>query len=236
MVSSNIVGYNKIDLGKGFNLVGSQFVNVGATDKTINDLVAANELMPMTAEFAFQTKLQVWDGQKYLTYGWCDATSATAMEMQAWADKWLEEDFSGVATTPAPAGTGFWIESSDVASMTIAGEVPEDDTTEIEVSGGFTLLAYPYPETVSIQKIQSDDLAGMTPDFAFQSKLQVWDGSKYITYGWCDADDGTAMGMASWNSTWLHEDYSETTAADDIAIGAGFWIDTPSSATIRFTK
>ena len=235
VVSSNIVGYNKVTLTGGYELLGSQFLNIGQEVQTMSELMPTTPLAGMTTSFAFQTTLRIWDGTGYDTYGWSDADDGTAMSMPDWNGVWLKEDFSSVADFDMAPGSGFWIYSPGEATVTFAGEVPQEATTDIDVPSGFSIVSNPFPEVLNIQTIQSSNLTGMTSSFAFQTTLRIWDGTGYDTYGWCDADDGTAMGMPSWNSTWLKEDFSDATDVT-IGIGKAFWINTPAAATITFTK
>ena len=234
--SSNIVGYQKVNLNEGLNLVGSQFVNVGdeaALD--INKVLETTDLPGLDESLAFQSSLKVWTGSMYTEYGWCDADDGTNNGMPEWDSKWLMSDLSGVAVAEIDAGEGFWIQTSAPATATFSGQVLTADTSSVTVEAGLNLICNPYPQAISIQGVQSDDLLGLDDNFAFQSYLKAWTGNMYTEYGWCDADDGTNNGMPEWDSKWLMSDLSGT-AEVEIGAGEGFWIQTSAPATITFSK
>ena len=82
------MGYTKLSLSDGFNMIGSQFLNVGGTTKTINeffDTTTGNNTLPgLDENGAFQTTLRVWTGTGYAYYGWLDEDDGTANEVPEW--------------------------------------------------------------------------------------------------------------------------------------------------------
>ena len=110
-MSSNIVGYNKLTLNAGFNLIGSQFLNIGQTEQDINEFANNNTLPGLDEEFEFQTTLRVWNGVGYTTYGWYADGDGSNPEMD-WPEadaKWILNDQSDIADVTIPIGAGFWI-------------------------------------------------------------------------------------------------------------------------------
>ena len=243
VVSSNIVGYNKVTLQKGLNLVGSQFLNIGAGVQDIQDISAANTLPGISDAGVFQTTLRVWTGNGYTTYGWSDADDGDVeVDGETWPEsnsKWLNYGMSEIVERDMPTGEGFWIKTDEAATITFAGEVPEGDSQEVEVVSGLNLISNPFPAMLNIQKIQSDDLAGISDAGAFQSTIRVWTGNGYTTYGWSDADDGDVeVDGETWpesNSKWLNYGMSEIVDVN-IPIGAGFWLQTNGKATLTISK
>ena len=236
VVSSNIVGYNKMTLTSGFNLVGSQFVKVGGSVQDIQDFTASGNTMPgLDADSMFQTELLVWNGQGYDTYGWLDADDGTNNEVPEWNNSWLLYDMSALAELEMNPGQGYWIKSESAGDVTFAGEVPSEATITTEVVAGFNLLSNPFPEAIPIQNVTSADLPGLDADSMFQTELLVWNGQGYDTYGWLDADDGTNNEVPEWNNSWLLYDMSAQ-ADVTIGIGKGFWIKPSQAASVTFTK
>ena len=118
VVSSNIVGYNKIQLSSGYNLIGTQFVQIGQQAKDIQQLAESTTLPGLDDESAFQTTLRLWNGRGYDTFGWLDADDGTANEVPAWNSKWLLYDMSDLAATNIKVGEGFWIVTTAASSVT----------------------------------------------------------------------------------------------------------------------
>ena len=115
VVSSNIVGYQKLDLRNGFTIVGSQFVNVGADTKNIQELVAPDtDMVGLDASLNFQTELRVWSGTGYDIYGW---DSEGDPEVAGSDHKWVNGDLQVVDVT-IPMGQGFWIKSTTAGTVT----------------------------------------------------------------------------------------------------------------------
>ena len=234
-MSSNIVGYNKIQLSSGYNLIGTQFVQIGQQAKDIQQLAESTTLPGLDDESAFQTTLRLWNGRGYDTFGWLDADDGTANEVPAWNSKWLLYDMSDLATEEMPVGQGCWIVTSEDSEIVIAGEVPAEATKEVQLASGYNLLCNPFPEQISIQQVQSTDLPGLDEESAFQTTLRLWNGRGYDTFGWLDADDGTANEVPAWNSKCLLYDMSDL-AATNIKVGEGFWIVTTAASSVTFTK
>ena len=239
MVSSNIVGYNKVTLSAGFNLIGSQFLNIGQGTQDINEFANNNTLPGLDDEYEFQSTLRVWNGVGYTTYGWYADGDGSDPEMD-WPEadaKWIVNDQSDIAEVDMPAGQGYWIYTPTQATVTFSGEVPEGETKTIDVAKGFNLVANPFPEEIDIQTIQPD-LPGLDANFEFQTTLRVWNGVGYTTYGWYADGDGSnpEMDWPEADAKWILNDQSDI-ADVKIPIGAGFWIYTPTAAgSVTFTK
>ena len=83
--------------------------------------VKVNGLPGLNADFSdFSTKLLVWTGTSYDTYGYVTAEQAND-ENWLWpesANMWILGDMSDIADVTIPAGTGFWIQSTATGSVT----------------------------------------------------------------------------------------------------------------------
>ncbi len=248
VTSSNVVGYNKLTLQPGYNLIGSQFVLIGGETKDINEFLETdanlNTLPGLDGEGGFQTTLRTWGGTEtgYVTYGWLDADDGTANEVPEWNSKWILYSMEDIATVPTPVGEGYWIKSTGTPTITFVGQVPDGDTGSnntktLQVSAGYNLIANPFPCAINIQNIQSATLPGLSQEGAFQTMIRLWGGEEngYVTYGWLDADDGTENEVPDWNSKWIlysMEDLANVT----IGVGEGFWLYSETPATVTFSK
>ena len=115
VVSSNIVGYQKLDLRNGFTIVGNQFLNVGADTKDIQELVAPDtDMVGLDENLNFQTELRVWSGTGYDIYGW---DSEGDPQFPGSDHKWVNGDLEVVNVT-IPMGQGFWIKSTKAGTVT----------------------------------------------------------------------------------------------------------------------
>ena len=121
VVSSNIVGYNKVTLTSGYNLIGSQFVNIGQDTQDINELFPGSNTLPgLDANGDFQSTLLVWSGSGYATYGWMNATDGTDAGDDSYNSKWVLQDFSDIANVTIGIGKGFWIQTPAAATVTLS--------------------------------------------------------------------------------------------------------------------
>ena len=121
MVSSNIVGYQKLTLSAGYTIVGSQFLNVGGTTKDIQELVANGEnTLPGIDEqtYEFHANLRVWDGVGYDTYGWSDADDGDSIDWSESNSKWLDQKQENIVNVTIGIGKGFWIYTDRDATIT----------------------------------------------------------------------------------------------------------------------
>ena len=239
VVSSNVVGYNKIDLANTFSLVGLQFLDVGGDSKDIQNFTSDNNLPGLDGEGAFQTELRLWTGTGYKTLNWLGPNDGTALEAPELNSKWYDLDNDGLAVGEIGAGEAAWIKipSGETASVTFSGEVPDGATTNLDVRLGFTLLANPFPVAMNVQSVQlSNTIPGLDGDGAFQTELRRWTGTGYRTYGWLADGDGTALEAPELNCKWYDLD-GDQVANFEFRVGEGFWIVSPKAAgTVTFTK
>ena len=225
VVSSNIVGYNKVTLTSGYNMLGANWKLVGGQSPAMAQVMDASDLPAMDLDsLSFNAQLLCWDGAGYAFYGWSGEVGDEDLDNQ-----WLDDQYE-IADIPAANGTGFWIDTSESATVIFSGEVPAEDAVTVNVSAGYNLIANPFPETISIQKITSTDLPAMDLDsLAFNAQLLTWNGSGYSFYGWAGE-----VGDEALDNKWLDDQYEEATATLDI--GKGCWIQTSAPGTVTFTK
>lgn len=245
VVSSNIVGYQKVTLTEKLTLLGTQFVQVGGSTKDIQELLNSDNNLPgLDEEAEFQSKLLVWEDGGYTTYGWYSAKDGEEQEWPEAASKWVLNDQSDLAKVDFSVGTGFWLMTPGVGSpsVTISGEVPSSDSISISIpnakegSEALTLISNPYPKSINIQDIQlGETFPGLDAEAEFQTKLLIWEDGGYTTFGWYSAQDGEEQEWAEAASKWVLNDQSDL-ATTQIEIGQGFWIISTGKGTLTFTK
>lgn len=223
VVSSNIVGYNKISLQAGYNLLGNNWNLVGGQDGLVTEVLDATALPGFDGE-AFNSQLQLWTGEGYTIYGWAGNVGDATYDYQ-----WLNTTTLEPTAIEAPKGTAFWVKAGAATDVVFSGEVASEDTLTISVTSGYSLLANPFPETISIQNIQSANLPGFDGE-AFNAQLQLWTGEGYTIYGWAGN-----VGDAAYDNKWL-DTTTLNPATVNLDIGKGFWIKSTTAADIVFTK
>ncbi len=235
VVSSNIVGYQKVTLASQFTLIGSQFLNVGTGVKDLQEFVTDSTMPGLDADnnYAFQTEIRLWDGYNYDTYGWDpDGDPNTPNSDHKWVDDYLNV----IENVSMGVGTAAWIKvpASTEATLTVSGEVPEGTTTSVAIHSGFNLLSNPFPVATDIQSIQpSAEIPGLDAEnnYAFQTEIRVWDGYNYDTYGWDpDGDPNVPNSDHKWVDDYLN------VVNVTIPMGHGFWIKTTENGSVTFSK
>ena len=223
-------------------MLGSSFVQVGTGEALdINDAVKNNGLPGLNADFSdFDTKVLVWTGTSYDTYGFVTADQAND-ENWLWpesAEKWILGDMSDIAAVQVPAGDGFWVQTTGTGSVTLIGQVPAAATTDVTINPGLNLISCPYAKDINMQDVKVNGLPGLNADFSdFSTKLLVWTGTSYDTYGYVTAEqanDENWLWPESANM-WILGDMSDI-ADVTIPAGTGFWIQSTATGSVTFTK
>ena len=251
VVSSNIVGYTKVGLQSGLNLIGSQFVLVGGSVAGMNDFVVAEGQDGFDDEsFDAATTLKIWVGDGYIDYGWTGEFSKNnptlagelGIDDESYDNKWLNDDYE-VADENLQIGTGFWIKAGKEGTVLLSGEVPGDDPVTQNIVAGLNMVSYPWPMAVDLQKIQVSGQTGFDDEsFDATTTIKVWAGDGYYDYGWTGnflTESPTLAGELgvddeSYNNKWLNDDYEIET--EPLEIGKGFWIKASASGTVTFSK
>ncbi len=127
------MGYTKLNLAAGLNLVGIQFVDVGQSDAAVTSVAKLTGQATYNEDMDAQTLLKKWNGSGYDSYEWTGALSqdnpdfAAGMEEEggltgattgAYDNKWFYAYEPTSDTDTIPAGVGFWIKASDSGKIT----------------------------------------------------------------------------------------------------------------------
>ena len=127
VVSSNIVGYNKVTLNYEFSMLGANFTTVGAA----NGKTKISQIIPdanvtgidWAGDWDWGASLQIWNGSDYVggVYYWTGEVPVAAQE-EVKEELELDEDFvynniwvdsdMKPANVQIPIGTGFWIQDN----------------------------------------------------------------------------------------------------------------------------
>ena len=116
VVSSNVVGYNRVTLASGYSLLGSQFLLVGGQTADMSQLMSSVSLTGMDVDSGtFNSELMLWNGVGYDTYGWSGNVGDPDYD-----NKWLDEGTWAPASATLEVGQGCWIKSDAQATITFS--------------------------------------------------------------------------------------------------------------------
>ena len=230
------MGYEKISLNPGFNMVGVQFAKVGGDNLLVATVGSLDDKMAgFDEDEIFATEMRIWDGNGYDTYGWSGTSGTDVYDDSSYDNQWLDSITMEAIDTTAAAGSGFWIKAEKAGTMTISGEVPTEPSVTIQLKPGFNMVANPYPGEVTISEFGtlSENMAGFDEDEIFATEMRVWDGNGYDTYGWSGTSGTDVYDDASYDNLWLD---SITMEASDktIPFGTAVWIKTDTTGSITF--
>ena len=235
VVSSNIVGYNKVSLNNGLTMVGVQFNEVGGGDIPLTTIGVLNEgAEGFDEDGVYATTLRVWNGRGYATYGWAGTSPGEYMDDETLNNTWLDNN-QEVPDVDLSNEGAFWISTSDATTMTLSGEVSSAESIQVNLSSGLNMLANPYPAAVKVSDFgKLTNVAGFDEDGNYAATLRVWNGRGYVTYGWSGTSPEEFMDDATLNNMWLDNNQEKPTAT--IAIGQSVWVSLPDASTITFTS
>ena len=238
VVSSNIVGYEKVNLVTGFNMVGVQFVQVGT--QSALPLSSATQLDASMAGFnedgEYATYIKIYESGKYETYGWSGSSGTEYLEDETLDNKWLNSDYEEPEGETMDKGAAAWIIAEKGGTMTVSGEVPSTETVEASIASGFNMVANPYPGTVKVADfgVLDSSFAGFDEDGNFANSLKVYADGKYTTFGWSGSSGTEFLEDPTLDNKWLNSDYEETD--DTVDFGHGVWIIAEKAGKITFTS
>ncbi len=235
------MGYSKIQLVQGYNLVGAQFTQVGgdvlnlATVGTLDDSFTGFD-----EEGYYTVSLKKWDTarQSYTSYGWSGTSPEDfgVVEDDSLNNLWLNGDYEDDGSTMAP-NAGFWIQADGTGNFTVSGEVPTEDVT-INLVAGYNLVANPFPAPVKISAFGTlgSMYSGFDEEGYYTVTLKTWDTARqsYNTYGWTGTspEDFGVVEDDSLNNLWLNGDYEDDGKSVDT--GRAVWIYADKAGTITF--
>ena len=240
VVSSNIVGYQKITLAKGYTQIGIQFQEVGSDGvNTVNGLgfTGLNGYDWDSGEAG--DELTIWDASKqgYLnTYLWA---ADDPLDLGIGANVWFDEGELAAADVDLTVGDSVFVKSSaTAATAVISGEVPSSNNASIitkTLAAGYNQFANPFPVAISINDLTFTGLVGYDWDSGEAGdELTIWDASKqgYLnTYLWA-ADDPLDLGIGA--GVWFDE--GELATADvTIPVGGTVFVKAQNGGTVTFT-
>ncbi len=248
VVSSNIVGYQRVTLAKGFNMIGTAFQDVGKANTLGIQNVKASGLTGLDWTFATTDgdTMLVWDPvqqmyTKTLYYTGDSDPDEIMTTFGAQPGTWFDTENFKTAEDIVANGDAFWILSSvEESTITIAGEVPTT-AGAITISTGFNMIANPYPKAVKVNDLFTcTGLTGLDWTFATTEgdTLMIWNPATQMyettLYYAGDSDpDGIMDTFGAVPGTWFDTEHFQT-AQTEIPVGGSFWILSSGPGTLTF--
>ena len=206
VVSSNIVGYHKLDLtANDFFIGGSQFTTVGEADTIgVQDL--------MSSGLAEGDSIQFFQGSSYHTFTYYDVNFD-----EDWNEigaGFTDEETGTIGTKEVSLGEAFWIKTGANTTVVFNGEVKTNATVTVSCGGGFALTAVPCPASVSLQDVKFDGIAE-------GDSIQFREGNGYHTFTYYDVNFDE-----DWNEVgpgWTDEE-TGVLANLQLDLNKGFWL------------
>lgn len=190
VVSSNIVGYHKMELSSGLSILGTQFVEVGGDAISIQSMI--------TDGAAMGDEILFFDGTSYETFPFDDVTFNENWEEAG--PGWVDNETGTQAVRAVAPGEGFWYRNGSEKDITVAGEVPAATSVEVTCGGKLQLVSIPLPISVNLQNIKFEGIAAT-------DEVMFFNGTTYDTFpydevtfdenweeagpGWVDNETGT---------------------------------------------
>ncbi len=199
-------------------ILGTPFVDVGAQDAVLN----IQAIKPSDTENSGGVSmLRIWNGSSYdiYTYYPAEEYGVGENEIPGWGDNDQNE-----ADVDIDLGAGYWIQSAKSETITIAGQVSDENT--VPIRAGLTLVSNPLPMDIDIQGIVPSD----TENSGGVSMLRMWNGTSYNIYTYYPAEE---YGVGE-NEVpgWGDNDQNEVHVT--ISAGCGVWIQSAKAETLTF--
>ena len=234
VVSSNIVGYQKLTLQAGYNLIANGFRVVGSdTAPALQDMfsdAASNATGTLGQDTA--DNILVWTGTGYTTYWFYDATG-TDDEDPDYDKKWYDTiDESTPSSAGIDAADGAWYIGRNATTLTIAGEVSKS-AVSVDLQNGYNLIANPFPAALTLNDPSIDwSSMGVTGTLGQDTadNILVWTGTGYTTYWFYDAT-GTDDADPDYDKKWYDTIDESTPSSASIPAGVGVWFIHRGAAT-----
>ncbi len=221
VVSSNIVGYEKITITPGLNMIGNQFLAVGGDSfQNINEMFKDSSGFIAGAGDDNADSILTWNGSSYDNIYYYDDFD----------NNWYNVEEQDPSETVMGAGSGFWFKhlGSEAITTTLAGEVPTDATITVTLTPGLNFVANPYPMAICPNGAYfsvEGAVAGAGDDNA--DSILTWNGSSYDNIYYYDDFD----------NNWYNVEEQDPVSTAIFQPAMGFWYKhIGEGATLTFGK
>ena len=238
VVSSNVVGYQKLTIYPEWTMIANPFVVVGENEAPIfNEMFASAKTTVTSGDGPTSSdNLQVWTGSTYTTYYFGNFNGEYGAQYDyVWYDA---NDDSGEPTQDwLPSGQGAWFKNNTGSQkvVTVTGQVATNDVV-VSIGSSWTMLANPFPQDIPLNGDLVDwKAAGTTAGDSPTSSdnIQLWTGNTYKTYYY--GNFGGEYGP-EYDDVWydVNDDSGEPTT-DSIPFGTAVWYKNSSGTSFNIT-
>ena len=240
--SSNIVGYSKLTIHPGLNMIGAGFQVVGGTGgQDIQNIFVDEDGANIGGENSFNAdNIITWDPTEgaagAYTYYYKYDSNGTYPEYD---NIWYFANDNEI-TEPIDLSTGFWYNSLSTTSivMTVAGEVPASNTVSVTIHPGLNMIAFPFTAGFAINTAVDWVVSGAYGgENSFNAdNIITWDPTQgaagaYTYYYYYDSN-GT---YPEYDNIWYFANDNEITAP--LPVSQGFWyLHRGTGFTLTFEK
>ena len=206
-MSANTVGYKKVTLTPGYNMLSPMFQYVGGGVKGIVDIFEEKDVF---------TASDTASDADYILLCYAGGYQDTYFFSSDADNKW-SSDQDGFEETqdPLPENLGFWLYNrGQQMTVTLSGEVPTN-TVSVALTSGYNMIANPFAADLPIKSIAAKTGSFTSSDTTSDADyILIWRNGGYdTTYFYSsDADD-------KWSSD--QDGFEET--EDTLAPGEAFW-------------
>ena len=229
--SVNMVGFAKVNLAQGLNIIGVPFLTVGDTETSLNDLFDLSEFTAGSS-VGDSDVVTVWTGsgyEGYFLYAYNLDPDTGLYNVVGWVNS-----SSVQVDVKLQPGEAVWLRRYAAAKdITFKGEVMSAASTVITLSTGLNMISFPYSVSASLNDFDiSNATAGSS--VGDSDVVTVWTGSGYegyFLYAY-NLDPETGLyNVVGWvNSSSVQVDV-------DMPIGKGVWYRAQAATTgISATK
>jgi len=241
------VGYTKINLDIGLNLLGQQYVNVGDDDAlNVQELITSDNLAGHDQSYNPLSELWVFENGGYKFYKYISAQDANDWDEYVdengtnWVGKWVDANYV-VADFPVDTARGLWVKTTTQSQVFFKGQVFSETNYTVNVESGLNLISNPFPVKWDIQNFTTLDLEGHDTGYNPQSEIWIFVNGGYKFYKFISAQDAVDWDEyvdengTNWVNKWVDANY---VVADEITVdpGYGFWVRTSSNASMKFFR
>jgi len=205
--SQNVVGYQAMDLGAGFNMLGLNFQEVGGT--TVFDIQGVdNPLIDVNEIAADIDVLQIFDTatQKFKAY-----TMYPVYGSPDWDGQWTEFGVGTLTPLTLTTGQGFLFNASGAKTLTFKGQADFVETVNsFNFAAGFNTFGSQFPADFDFN---SEVVAGAIVD---NDVLQLFDPltQKFTAYTMYPV-----YGSPDWDGQWT--EFGVGTLVGPLVLGMG---------------
>ena len=235
-MSSNIVGYEKVTLAPGYNMIGVQFNQVGGEALPLATVgILDSSMAGFDEDGNYATELMVWDGRGYGMFGWSGSSGTDVLDDDTFDNQWLDDQLEKTDEEMIRSSAA-WVKAGSAGTITISGEVPTEASIDVSIAVGYNMVANPYPGTKSVATfgILDATVPGFDEDGNYAVEMLVWDGRGYASYGWAGSSGTDVLDDPTYDNQWLDDQLEKTDATIDF--GHGVWIKSTAAGTLTFSS